>query len=75
MTSINLDYSNCKINGKINPVWTVKNINDESFGEVSFQRKNFHYVFKKPGCYSVTLELDDTNGNHYVGERKMFIVD
>ena len=75
MTSINLDYSNCKINGKTNPVWKVKNVNDESFGEVSFQRKNFHYVFKKPGCYSVTLELDDTNGNHYVGERKMFIVD
>ena len=74
MTSVNLDYFCCKINGKTNPKWTVRNINDPTFKEITFNRKNFHYVFKKPGCYSVTLELDDTNGNHYIGERKMFIV-
>ena len=72
MTSVVLDYSNCKINGKTSPVWKVTNTTTGN--TVSYSKKIFHYVFRETGCYSVTLELSDTNGNKYVGERKMFIV-
>lgn len=72
MTSIVLDYSRCGINGKRNPVWTVRNtVTGKS---VTFAMKIFHYVFKEPGCYSVTLSLEDTNGNAYSGTRNVFIV-
>jgi hypothetical protein len=72
MTSVVLDFSNCRINGKKDPVWTVRNVRTGS--TVSYAKKVFHYVFRETGCYSVSLTLSDTNGNKYTGERKMFIV-
>ena len=74
MTDVNLNYSNCRICGKKNPYWEITNITDPSVPVLTSTRKNFHYVFKDPGCYSVKLTLSDTNGNTYVGERNMFIV-
>lgn len=73
MTSVVLDYSKCGINGKRNPVWTVRNtVTGESFSSSS---KIFHRVFRDGGCYSVTLSLEDTNGNKYTGTRNVFIVE
>lgn len=74
MTDVCLNYTNCGINGKTNPRWVVKNANDDTMPPIECGSKNFHYMFKNPGCYSVELTLSDTNGNTYSAERKMFKV-
>ncbi len=71
-TDINFNYANCRICGKTNPRWVITNLDT---GDVyTNNKKNFHRLFKKRGCYNVKLTLDDTNGNTYTKDRNMFII-
>ena len=71
-TDVNFNYTNCRINGKKNPVWTFRNLN--SGLTFTSMKKNYHRMFRDKGCWEVTLRLNDTNGNTYFGTRNMFIV-
>ena len=71
-TDINFNYANCRICGKTNPRWVITNLDT---GDVyTNNKKNFHRMFRKKGCYNVKLTLDDTNGNTYTKDRNMFII-
>jgi PKD repeat protein len=32
------------------------------------------YIFKNPGAYKISIEVEDTNGNKNIAERNMVIV-
>ncbi len=70
-TDVNFNYSNCRIWGKKNPVWTFRNLNDGTV--FTSTKRNYHRMFKNKGCWEVTLKLNDTNGNVYERTRNMFI--
>lgn len=71
-TDVNFNYSNCRIYGKKNPIWTFKNLNNGK--TFTSTKKNFHRLFKDKGCWEVSLQLNDTNGNVYEKTRNMFII-
>jgi hypothetical protein len=56
-------YSESKIPGKNNPIWTIKNTTNNDFNDMIFNKKWFGYMFSIKGRYEITLTLNDSNGN------------
>ncbi len=72
-TFVTFSYDNCKIPGKKNPRWTLKNEDDGIIQAVS-NSKIFSWNFTRAGNFSLLLELEDSNGNKSSMEKKSFIV-
>jgi hypothetical protein len=62
-TVVNFTYDNSIINGKKNPKWTLTKEGDSNFTDIYYNNKYFSYMFNEKGSYTVSLELEDTNGN------------
>ena len=58
-------YDKCRIIGKAKPRWTISNTTNSSVADIYFESKYLTYLFKDPGKYMITLELEDSNGNKY----------
>lgn len=63
LTVLNFTYDNSKMKGKKNPKWTLVKEGDPNFENIYYNNKYFSYMFTRRGNYSLTLELEDTNGN------------
>jgi hypothetical protein len=66
-------FDNCRIPGKTNPIWTVKD-DDNNLIEVITSEKKLMWNFTKPGKYSVSLSLQDSNGNKSSVEKTSFFI-
>ena len=62
-TVVNFTYDNSKVNGKKNPVWKLTKEGDSNFPDIYYNNKYFSYMFNKKGSYTLSLQLEDTNGN------------
>jgi PKD repeat protein len=51
------------VRGKKNPKWTLSKEGDPNFENIYYNNKYFSYMFTKRGNYSVSLDLEDSNGN------------
>ena len=74
MTWLMFVYDKCRIVGKKNPRWTIRNTTDSSAADIYFESKYLTYLFKNPGRYEITLELVDTNGNKYKKGKNILII-
>lgn len=74
MTWIMFVYDKCKIPGKANPRWTIKNTTNPNIADIYFESKYLTYLFKESGKYEITLELTDTNGNKYKKGRNILVI-
>jgi hypothetical protein len=63
LTVLNFTYDNSKVRGKKNPKWTLSKEGDPNFENIYYNNKYFSYMFTKRGNYSVSLDLEDSNGN------------
>ena len=72
-TPVVFHHDNCRIPGKKNPIWTVKN-DDTGQIEVVSNGDNLMWNFTKPGKYSVSLSVEDSNGNKSFVEKKSFFM-
>ena len=63
LTVLNFTYDNSKMKGKKNPKWTLIKDGDQNFENIYYNNKYFSYMFTKRGSYTLSLELEDTNGN------------
>jgi hypothetical protein len=63
LTVVNFTYDSAKMWGKKNPVWKMVKEGDPNFPDIYFRNRYFSYMFTQKGSYSVSLELEDTNGN------------
>jgi hypothetical protein len=72
-TPVVFSYDKCRIPGKTEPLWTIKN---ETTGEIILMSNetNFMWNFTKSGNYNVYLTLKDSNGNVSSGQKNSFIV-
>lgn len=73
LTRICFTYDKCKILGKRNPKWTIKNTTTGT--EKIINSKYCTYMFVEPGDYSITLELYDSNKNKYIGTKNYLTIE
>ena len=66
-------FDNCRIPGKTNPIWTVKDDENNRIEVISSEDK-LMWNFTKPGKYSVSLSLQDSNGNKASVEKRSFFI-
>ena len=62
-TTVNFTYDNARMPGKSNPVWILTKEGDPEFDDIYYNNKYFSYMFTEKGSYSLTLQLEDSNGN------------
>ncbi len=67
-------YDKCKIAGKKNPRWRIKNTSITGSPDIYFESKYLTYLFKDLGRYEIELELEDSNGNIYSKTRNILII-
>jgi hypothetical protein len=63
LTQVNFCYDNSKIPGKVNPIWVIEKLDDSSFTDIYNRNRLFSYTFSERGSYTISLYLEDTNGN------------
>jgi hypothetical protein len=73
MTLLNFCYDNSKMKGKKNPVWTITKEGSNSTENIYYNNQYFSYLFTDPGDYTISLKLEDTNGNISITEKKQII--
>lgn len=67
-----LGYEYSKITGKVNPRWTITN---QTTGITkTYEGRYFTLLLKKEGNYTITLKLEDKNGNEYEVSRNIIVV-
>lgn len=62
-TTVNFTYDNARMPSKKNPTWILRKEGDSTFEDIYYNNKYFSYMFNQKGSYTLTLELEDTNGN------------
>jgi hypothetical protein len=72
-TPVVFSYDKCRIPGKTNPVWTIKN-EDTGNIEVMSAETKLMWNFTKTGNFTVSLKIEDSNGNVSTGQKNSFIV-
>jgi PKD repeat protein len=73
MTLLSFCYDNSKMKGKKNPIWTIIKEGSNSTENIYYNNQYFSYLFKDPGDYTISLQLEDTNGNLSKTEKKQII--
>jgi len=64
LTHVVFSADHSRIPGKTKAKWTL-NYNDNISEDIYSNSKYFSYLFKKAGNYTLSLELEDSNGNVY----------
>lgn len=64
-------YDKCKIAGKDKPKWIVQNTSINNSPDIYIESEYLTYLFKDEGEYTITLELEDSNGNKYSKTRNI----
>jgi hypothetical protein len=72
-TVVNFTYDPSKVKGKKNPVWKLVKEGDSNFGDIYYNNRYFSYMFTERGSYTVSLEIEDTNGNKQSVTKKEII--
>jgi hypothetical protein len=72
-TPVVFSYDKCRIPGKTNPIWTITNDVMGKIEAMSSERK-LMWNFTRPGNYTISLKLQDANGNISSGQKNSFIV-
>ena len=67
-TPVIFQYSNCKVPGKKNPLWTITD-NVTGIIQVMSTASKLMWNFTKTGNYSVQLQLQDALNNNLVGQK------
>lgn len=62
LTHVTFALDKTMMPGKTKPKWTLKNESQNS-PDIYYDNMWFTYLFKNSGTYSLSLELEDTNGN------------
>ena len=62
LTHVTFALDKTMMPGKTKPKWTLKNESQNS-PDIYYDNMWFNYLFKNSGTYSLSLELEDTNGN------------
>ena len=62
-TLVNFAYDNSAIWGKRNPTWKLVKEGDSSFGDRYSTNRYFSFLFTERGSYTLSLTVEDTNGN------------
>ena len=72
-TPVVFSYDKCRIPGKTNPIWTITN---DAVGKIEAMssEKKLMWNFTKPGNYTISLKIQDANGNISNGQKNSFIV-
>lgn len=72
-TPVVFSYDKCRIPGKTNPVWTITN---DAIGKIEAMssEKKLMWNFTRPGNYTISLRIQDANGNISSGQKNSFIV-
>lgn len=72
-TPVVFSYDKCRIPGKTNPVWTITN---DALGKIEAMssEKKLMWNFTRPGNYTISLKIQDANGNISSGQKNSFIV-
>jgi hypothetical protein len=63
LTTVNFTYDNCKIKGKTKSTWKLTKEDDLSFSDIYYNNQYFSYMFNQRGSYSLSLTIEDSNGN------------
>lgn len=63
LTTVNFTYDNCKIKGKTKSTWKLTKEDDLNFSDIYYNNQYFSYMFNQRGSYSVSLTIEDSNGN------------
>jgi hypothetical protein len=63
LTSVNFTYDSSKMVGKTNFTWLLQKDDDTSFEDIYYNNPYFSYMFTLRGSYSLSLTIEDSNGN------------
>lgn len=63
LSLVNFTYDASRMYGKKNPVWKLTKESDPNFPDIYDRNQYFSFLFTERGSYTLTLELEDTNGN------------
>jgi hypothetical protein len=63
LCKINFTYDNSSFHGGKKPVWKIHKENDENWIDIYYRNSYLSYLFTEVGSYSISLQLEDTNGN------------
>jgi hypothetical protein len=63
LTSVNFTYDSSKMVGKTNFTWLLQKDDDISFEDIYYNNPYFSYMFTLRGSYSLSLTIEDSNGN------------
>lgn len=74
LTYITFTYDKSKIPGKSKPIWRIKNIDSLETDDIYFTGRWLTYLFKRSGRYTISLELQDSNGNTSTVNKNMVII-
>ena len=73
LTKVNFTYDNSAFHGGKNPIWKIHKENDSSWEDIYYTNRYLAYLFTERGSYTVSLHLEDTNGNGNEIIKKEFI--
>lgn len=71
---ITFSYDKCVIPGKDKPKWRLTNIDSIGTDDIYFEDRWFTYLFKREGRYSLSLELEDSNGNKNIVVKNQLVI-
>lgn len=74
LTHITFTYDKTKIPGKSNPKWRILNVDSPETDDIYFTGRWMTYMFKRPGRYTISLDLEDSNGNPATVNKNMVII-
>ena len=74
LTHITFTYDKSKIPGKTNPIWRITNRDSLETDDIYFTGRWLTYLFKRPGRYTISLDLEDSNGNPATVSKNMVII-
>ena len=57
-----------------NPIWKIYKDSSQIERDIYYDNMWLTYIFKEPGSYRISAEVEDTYGNKNVVERNMIIV-
>ena len=72
-TPVVFSFDKCRIPGKTNAMWSIKN-QDTGNIEVMSNETKLMWNFSKIGDYTVELNIEDSNGNVLTGKKNSFVI-
>jgi hypothetical protein len=74
LTHITFTYDKSQIPGKTSPIWRITNNDSLETDDIYFTGRWLTYLFKRTGRYTISLDLEDSNGNPATISKNMVII-